>query len=250
MDKQILMSFVNNASPVFVITTIGITMYNNISIGIILFLSHVISSIIIGLIYSRFCSYNIIHENNIKLNTLNKKNNKIQYLSSKFDILKQSIQNTYITLSYILGFMIIFNMLSNIVINIINHFTNNQYLLLFISGLFEMTTSIKQISNLNNINLNILLTSFLLGFSGMSIIFQIKASCNIKFKNIVISKLSHGILSLLLSYILLRYVSIPNINVYSNIENNYINPNISLSYFYSVISIIFIILTYIMIQKK
>jgi hypothetical protein len=244
------MSFINNASPIFVITTIGITMYNNISIGIILFLSHVISSIIIGLIYSRFCIYNIIHENNIKLNTLNKKINKIQYLSSKFDILKQSIQNTYITLSYILGFMIIFNMLSNIVINIIKHFIDNEYFLLFISGLFEMTTSIKQISNLGNLNLNVLLTSFLLGFSGLSIIFQIKASCNIRLKNIIISKLFHGILSIILSYILLRYISIPSINVYSNVQNNYINTNFNLSYFYSIISMIFIILTYIIIQKK
>ena len=52
-EKQalFLMSFANNCNPIFILSTIGICVFNNISIGIILCISHYLSALIIGTIY-------------------------------------------------------------------------------------------------------------------------------------------------------------------------------------------------------
>ncbi|MEG2235283.1 MAG: hypothetical protein RR144_02450 [Clostridia bacterium] len=71
---------------------------------------------------------------------------------------------------------------------------------------------------------SILITSFLLGFSGISIIFQIKSTLKnlkISFKKLIIFKLLHGILSVIIAYILLKYSNIVNVTalpIFSNIQ--------------------------------
>lgn len=46
-EAEYLLLFVNNASPTFILSSIGIGMFGNISIGVILLISHVIASILI-----------------------------------------------------------------------------------------------------------------------------------------------------------------------------------------------------------
>ena len=94
-DVQILTTFTNNCSPVFIIVTVGFALLNSLKIGIILLLSHFLSSIIIGIIYSKVYTY-IIHENceNLKLKpkkslSNNKKNDNL------FDIITKSLNTAF-----------------------------------------------------------------------------------------------------------------------------------------------------------
>ncbi|MEG1705176.1 MAG: hypothetical protein RR290_01195 [Clostridia bacterium] len=113
-------------------------MYNNISIGTLLLISHILASIIIGFIYS----HTIIHEKKdfLKYNSVNSYQNgeNLQNIS-KFELLQKSILNSFTTLSFIFGFMIIFNLFADILLVFIKNFTSNIYILNILTGIFEVT---------------------------------------------------------------------------------------------------------------
>jgi len=265
-DALVLISFVNNCSPIFILTTVSISMMNNVSIGIILLISHFSSSILIGLIYSRINEYNIIHEKNSILNRCSQKTSKTSEITdtfyqnmTKFEILQKSILNSFITLAFILSFMVIFNLLADITYTSLRQFNliSNTYILDTLSGLFEVTRGVYSISNYSNYFNNILVISFLLGFSGLSIIFQIKSclkNINISLQKLVIFKLFHGILSVFIAYILLKYTNIlnlSNVSVFSNVQiTEYYQKQICTAYIYSIALILLILSTYLLIKNE
>jgi len=51
-----LLSFTNNSGPLFIIGTVGISMFGNTTIGLLLFITHLLSSITVGIIF-RFWKY-------------------------------------------------------------------------------------------------------------------------------------------------------------------------------------------------
>ena len=117
-------------------------------------------------------------------------------------MLKESILKSFNTCFIILGNIIIFT----IIINILNSYINiNPVISSVFNGLLEMTSGIKSISMLNiSLKYKIILTSFILNFSGLSIIFQsrsILSDYKINIKKILIVKLVFSILVALLATI-------------------------------------------------
>lgn len=189
-----ILTFTYFPSISFMIGTIGYKMFNNIKIGIILLLSNYIYNILIG-IYLRKDKINFTLENE---NSINK--------TSFFDMLTNTILNAFKTCAIILGNLIIFI----IIINILNKYLNiNDTLLSILSGLLELTTGSNMLSLLDiNINLKIALTSLIINFSGLSILFQSKSilnDYNINIKRILIIKLIFSIIISILLYIFLYY---------------------------------------------
>ncbi|MDD3304356.1 MAG: nucleoside recognition domain-containing protein [Clostridia bacterium] len=254
-DAKVLLSFVNNCNPAFILSTIGIAIFYQLQIGIILLISHIISSILIGIVYSRIYHNDIIHENSNILNTFNKNSIETKKNMTSFEILKLSILNTFKTLANILGFIIIFNLLFTILSTFLLRINTNDSILAFISSLFEVT---KGCSNLNSLNvatnLRILLVSFALGFSGFCIICQVYSTvCNLKFKlkDIIIPKIFHSIISMIITYILLGFMPNNEVSTVSAFSNN--DPttlsdpymiNIKFYYLLTTLIIIFSLLVY------
>ena len=52
-----LLSFTNNSGPLFIIGTVGISMFGNSTIGLLLFITHILSCITVGFIF-RFWKFN------------------------------------------------------------------------------------------------------------------------------------------------------------------------------------------------
>ena len=46
-----LLSFTNNSGPLFIIGTVGILMFRNTTIGILLFITHILACISVGIIF-------------------------------------------------------------------------------------------------------------------------------------------------------------------------------------------------------
>ncbi len=173
-------------SIAFVIGTIGIGIYNDIKIGIILYIIVFINNILIGVFLRG-----------------KEKNNNIEYIKQNKKTLQETLSDSIskgINTSYIiLGNIIIFS----IIVNLLNHYlTINSTLLAIISGMFEMTNGIFMISNLNiDLSYKVIFTSIILNFSGLSIIFQtssILSSYNINIKKILIVKLIFSLILFLL----------------------------------------------------
>ena len=150
-------------SIAFVIGTIGIGIYHSIKTGVFLYLTILIKNILIGIF--------------LRGKNLSK---EIQSIKKNNITLQETISNSIIkgiNISYtILGNIIIFT----IIVNLLNNYLNiNSTILSLISGMLEMTSGIFMISNLNiNLSQKILLTSFILNFSGLSIIFQTTSILN------------------------------------------------------------------------
>lgn len=169
-------------SIAFVIGSIGIGIYHDIKIGIILHLITFLNNILIGVFLRG-----------------KKKCNDIEYVKQNKLTLQETLSNSIskgINTSYIiLGNIIIFTIL----VNLLNHYLNiNSTVLAIISGMLEMTNGIFMISNLNiNLTYKVILTSFILNFSGLSIIFQtssILSKYKINIKKILIVKLIFSII--------------------------------------------------------
>lgn len=171
----------------FVIGTVGISIYNSFKIGLILWLLIFIYNVSIGLYLRK--------EKNIYVNNI-----RIRKKDNFFNMLRKSIIKGINTSVIVLGYLIIFA----IIINLLNKYLNiNDILFSLISGLLEMTSGIVNISNLNiNLNYKLILTFLILSFNSISIIFQsrsILSNYNINIKRTLIVKL---VFSVLISFIL------------------------------------------------
>ena len=132
-----------------------------------------------------------------------------------FDVIAKSITSTLKTMGMILGFMTIFTILNNLVLSFVG--TNHELIKSISLCILELTGGLNNLMN-ENISFKALITlnSAFLGFSSLSIIFQIFSTVylnNFKIKTILKGKLLHGIISLIITYIL---VNIPQIYEYIN----------------------------------
>lgn len=249
-QANFLLFFNNNCNPIFIFSTIGISFFNNNSIGYLLLTCHFLSSVLIGICASIIYIHNIIHEKTVFLNTFEQKT----YFKDKkipiFDNLKLSMKKSFMTLLNIFGFMIIFSIVSENISLLLNSFIKNQDLIKIIISPFEITTGIFNILYIDKtIEFKLILSSFLLGFSGICIISQIYSVINSKqfsLNLLIISKIIHGILSSIICFILLKL----NIfNIYNELETfsninlfNYTTSNNYITFFYMIIFILLITL--------
>lgn len=232
-----LMSFANNCNPIFIISTIGICIFNNIYIGIILLFSHYIAALLICII--NFTHNDIIHDNTQISNSFSKNIDKKLH-KSMFEIVDLSIKSTFITLGNILAFIIIFNLIFSILETLLIKLNISNNIIYSISGIFEVTNGSRLIYLNTDFDFNIIISliSFMLSFSGFSIIFQIY-SCvykiPIKLWHIVKYKTIQGILSSVITYFILIII---NINASQNINLLHFNAP---SYFLIIASSLFIL---------
>ena len=269
-EAQFLLLFVNNCNPAFIISTIGIAFFLNIKIGILLYISHIISAIIIGTVSSR----NIIHKKSLNLKKFNKKslnNNNInkqniiniekkaEKKENIIETLRKSILSSFVTLGTIFGYIIVFNLIFDILKDVLLKININSNYIDILSGIFEVTRGSLNVCNSDfDIKTKICIVSFLLGFNGICIIFQIYSTVakhNFDLFKIIKSKIIQGIISAFTTYILLGFIDISDItqNVFFTIDKNITYStfleNIKESYTNSLFLIIFLLTIYLIISK-
>lgn len=190
-DIKKCLSFCHFTNPIFILNTIGLNFLNNKKLGLIILISHFISSFVIALIYRN--KKIIITKNHL----MTKNNNKF------ITILNDSIINTANTLLLILGiitFCLIITSLIDIIFKINNNFK-------FIYGLIEITQGLKYLS-LSNLNISIkaIICSFLISFGGLCIhvqVFSILDNKKIRYLPYLFSRILHGIISASITQIII-----------------------------------------------
>lgn len=229
-ESERLLAFTNNSGPLFILGTVGISLFGNKLIGLLLLFTHILSCLTIGILF-RFWK---IHKKNNK--TINKKlisssENNISF-SNLGEVLSKSINNSISTIIMIGGFIVLFSVIISILnntnlIELLSYFFNYMFSIFhissdfsepFVSGLIELTNGIKNISNFNckNISINIILSSFLLGFGGISILLQvwgIISKSDISIFPYFIAKILQGIFAAFYTYLILNNFIIFNFNL-------------------------------------
>ena len=109
-----LLSFTNNSGPLFIVGTVGISMFANSTIGFILLITHLLASITVGIVF-RFWKYNKT-SSNYTLNKLPSGNTekKLATFSNLGDVLTTSIKSAISTVIMIGGFVVLFSVIISI----------------------------------------------------------------------------------------------------------------------------------------
>lgn len=173
-------------SIAFVIGVIGVSLYNSFKIGLMLWIICFINNILIGL---------FLRKDNVYIESINNESKNISF----FECFKLSIIKAINTSFIILGNLIVFTIIINL---IVNYISINPTILSVLTGFLELTSGVISISLLDiPFNVKFALTSLILNFSSLSILFQsfsILSSYKINIKKTLTIKLMFSIITFLL----------------------------------------------------
>lgn len=223
-ESERLLAFTNNSGPLFIVSFIGISLFNDTKTGFLLLATHIISAIIIG-IFLGFLSKR--KNRNIPAFTPSE---NISHLNFNV-IIVNSVKNAINTVLIIGGFIIFFSVIISILSNslffaylskpieyILSLFNfSNELLIPIFQGSIELTNGIKYVASSDSTYLYIISAcAFLLGFGGLSIYMQLQAiiiDTNLSTRKYLICKLFHGILASIFTYLLIKYTPFFNLDV-------------------------------------
>jgi len=202
-----MMSFCSVSGPMFMIGTVGVGIFKSFKAGIIILVANIIAALINGLFHRG------------KFET-----EKIEYSGHKKEVfLADIVYDSLISILMVGGFIIISFLLIDTLINInVLPFISGTISSVFfnkvspeivqsvLSGLIEITRGIIDINNLNlSLQTKIVIASGSIGFGGISIMLQSMAflkKINMKFSHMLFQKTTQGIISTLISIILVFLV--------------------------------------------
>ena len=186
-----LITFTSFSNPLFVISVVGETLLNSKIIGIIIYISHLITGLLVGLFFKR----KII---------LNNKNSTSYNNRSFIKNLTDSINESFTVLFNMLGIILFFL----IIVSMINTFLPNNIISLLLKGIIEITTGVIYISKSQiNIVLKASLIGSIISFNGLSIHYQVKniiSDTKISYKNFLKSRIIHSLLCFIVIYLLMN----------------------------------------------
>lgn len=222
-EAERLITFTNNSGPLFIIGTVGVSLFGNTTIGIVLFFTHILSCLTVGIFFrfwkckkvSSFKCYNNLEFKKEQKTTAN--------FSNLGTILQNSIMSSINTIVMIGGFVMLFSVIISILnntkifeilsitispvldkLNLPISFANS-----FFAGMVELTNGVSEVSKIpfKAISVNIIICAFLLGFGGISILLQvlsITSTSDISIKPYIIAKLMQGAFASFYTYLVLN----------------------------------------------
>lgn len=261
-EAERMLAFTNNSGPLFIIGTVGILLFGNSTIGILLFITHILSSITVGCILG-ICS-RIYKSSDKKFPLSTSKQEKLSAsISNLGGILASSIYNAISTVMLIGGFVVLFSVILSILnrLNLISILSNifeifsipYDFSRSLISGIIELTNGVNIASTIHTktISNNIILCSFLLGFGGFSVLLQVLSiisKAKLSIKTYFLGKISQGIFSALYTSLLINNFSIFNIDI--PMQLNISQSNFTISTMFIVILAIVCTISIFANQKK
>ncbi len=198
-----LISFCSTSGPMFIIGSIGASLFLDKTAGIIIFISHILSSLLNGIIYRKY--------------KFTKGNLALPKIKSDEVVLSECMYNTIISVLTVGGFIAISFTAIEIMLNL-NLFKPFEFIVDFLlkpfnlsvgkelfTGIIEVTRGCVDIANLGlKPALFIPIVTGLVSFGGLSIHLQsytFLQDCKIKYKFFLLTKITHTVLSVCVSLI-------------------------------------------------
>ncbi len=200
-----LVCFCNNCGPMFIISALGTGMLSSKSAGIMLYIIHILSSITLGIILGR----------------VGKRISVSSYMGKVCDregSFSHAVEGAMAGVIRIFAFVIFFAVIMEIteqlgVFDITEKILERVGVKKSIStpiiqSVIEMTTGLKKLSASENaLSHKLIVSSFVLGWSGLSVIFQsrsVSEELGISLGRYVIARFAHGCIGAIYTYIALK----------------------------------------------
>lgn len=217
-------------------------MFLDPKIGLLLFITHFLASITVGILFKNYkkskSTLNIIPQVSIKSNS-----HEALKFKNLGKVMGIAIQNSTATLLMILGYMVFFAVLSNILTNtgienlfnktityILNtlHVSNDLSNGIF-CGILEITNGLNIISLLGNVDFieKLPIAAFVLGFGGFSVHMQVASiisDSDLSLKPYLFGKFLQGIFASIYTFLLMKFT---NFFIWDVVESfSYSNSNL------------------------
>ena len=201
-EAQKMSVFCTTSGPIFVIGTVGSLMFSNFLFGVILYLSHILSSIFLGIIFNLFDKTKSQKHSYQKIEVQKSKNLLSHCISETINSL--FVVGAYITLFFLVSELFsqlkLFDILTSLFAPIFSKLgLDLKYLTGLLYGIVEVTRGAKTLSALAY-PASLILTSGIISFSGISILMQSLAflkEAKIKAHTFILSKCVHMIVSMI-----------------------------------------------------
>lgn len=211
-ESQRIMSFCSTSGPLFVIGSVGIGFFANQTFGLFLFCSHILSSILNGLIYRNYGKNKL---NNIKIKSINCNNTIKTNSLSLEEVMYSTIKSILIVGGYIVIFYTFIQILLDLkilspLISLLQNFGLNSFEATGLaSGIIEVTKGINILSKSQNLKTTFIIASSLISFGGFSIFFQSFAfldKIKLSKKFFLLQKITHSIINVAISYLITLFI--------------------------------------------
>ena len=191
-EAEKLLAFTNNSGPLFILGALGTGILGSFYSGLILYISHILSALIVGVIFKFYKSCDSSVTNTLPPSS---KHIKVRTISQSLgDAINSSVENMLKVCAFIVLFSVICSFIPESPVSS------------FIYSLFEITGGLNLMSKLPiDETLKMSLISFFLSFSGLSVMCQVSSivtPAGLSIKPYIFGKLSQGILSFYLTELL------------------------------------------------
>ncbi len=188
-EAERLLAFCNNSGPLFILSSIGASMYSRPEYGVLLYCVHIIAAVSVGIIFRFYRRHDYTAPDTV-MSAPQRSAGEIFSLS-----LNTSVQN----ILTVCGAVLIFSVASRLLLDLIPMPPQTDAL---VSGIFEFVTGTVKISNLTiPLMRRLSLTAFVVGFAGLGVHMQVIAviaKYELSLLPYLAGKLLHGIISFIL----------------------------------------------------
>jgi len=195
-----ILSYSMITGPAFLVGAVGLSFFHSQTSGYILAVSHYVGALLNGLLYGGF------YRNNSYIPAV-KQGFDERYGEYLTDSILDGFKTIGIILAYIMMFMIGTNLLQ---FSGLFRLMERDYIAALLKGMLEMTVGCNALSSCQcDLVTKLVLSSFLVSFGGFSIMGQTMSmlkGCPIKFHQVMKMKVTHGIISGILTFTIMAFV--------------------------------------------
>ena len=228
-----MLAFTNNSGPLFIISFVGISLFGDTKTGILLLCTHIFASITVGIILGKLSARKNGLSQTIYTEKLNLPAPKESMTFNNFGrILGSCIQTATSTILLIGGFIVIFSVVISILTqtHLLDYFSQLLKPILTIlgfdldfakpilAGIVELTNGIHMVASISikAVSQNVILCAFLLGFGGISVLFQVFSmisQTDLSMRKYVLGKFLQGIFAAIYTFLILYFIPMLNLDI-------------------------------------
>lgn len=192
-EAERLLAFCNNSGPLFILGSVGVSLYASPKLGVSLYLAHILASLTVGILF-RFYKKKDYHALTAQIKNPDRSFGEIFSI-----VMKNSVQNIFIVCAAILFFSVAANL-------IMQYIHLAPWLQSTLTGLMEFVTGTIGIAHSDlTLPYKLALSSAIVGFAGLSVHMQVMgvvAQYKLSLKPYIIGKALHGIFAAIYMYLI------------------------------------------------
>ncbi|MBE6583451.1 MAG: hypothetical protein E7649_00525 [Ruminococcaceae bacterium] len=201
-ELERILTFCNNPSPAFIISTVGTSLLGRQDIGILIYACVIISSVAIGIFANIFTKKS-------GLNTdTDTRGRGYEANSMDAQIFTSAVRSSAASMLVVCAYVVFFTTLVGCVKSLLLSFGIPSVLSSMLFGFFELSSGASSAANIGNLFLSAVACALFSGWSGLSVHFQIMSvtsNAKISYKPYLLSKAAQGIICAALCALALKF---------------------------------------------